>query len=248
MIKIENLSHKYNNGKEEAIKNINLHVAKGENIVIIGSSGCGKSTLLKAINRLIEPNSGKVFIGDKEILNCPIKKAITIRGDIGMIFQNFNLVEKDSVLKNVLNGRLKYNHPLKSIFGAFSNKDYEVVLRNIDLVGLSEFKNERVSELSGGQKQRVAIARALSQRPKVILADEPVSSLDPRLMKEIMDLLHSLCVKEDITLITSLHFIELAKKYATRIIGMKEGRIIFDGKPEELDENKTIEIYGMTGF
>ena len=248
MIKIEGLSHKYRNRKEEAIKDINLHIKKGENVVIIGSSGCGKSTLLRSINRLIEPVSGEIFIDKEEILNCPIKKAINIRGGIGMIFQNFNLVEKESILKNVLNGRLRHNHPLKTLFGKFSEEDYKITLENIRKVGLSEYTEERICDLSGGQKQRVAIARALSQKPEIILADEPVSNLDPNLMKEVMDLLHTICIKENITLITSLHFLELAKKYATRIIGMKEGRIVFDGKPEELDENKIIEIYGTTGF
>ena len=248
MIKIEKLYHKYKNRKEDSIKNINLHIQKGENVMIIGSSGSGKTTLLMSINRLIEPVSGKIFIDNKDILNCSIKKATKIRGGIGMIFQNFNLIGRESVLTNILNGRLRYNHSLKSLFGLFSKEDYKVAEENMRIVGLSDYSKEIINNLSGGQKQRVAIARALSQNPEIILADEPVSNLDPVLMKEIMDLLQSICVKKNITLITSLHFIEITKKYATRIIGMKEGKIIFDGKPEELDENKIIEIYGTTGF
>lgn len=246
MIRIENLSHTYNNRVEEALKNINLEVNKGESVVIIGSSGSGKSTLLKSLNRLIEPNSGKVFIGNEEILNCPINKAIRIRGRVGMVFQNFNLLERETVLKNVLNGRLRFNTNFRTILGKFSKEDQAIARENIRLVGLSGLEHERVNNLSGGQKQRVAIARTLSQKPDVILADEPVSSLDPKLMKEIMDLLKNICTEKEITLVASLHFLDFAKKYGSRIIGMKEGEIVFDGTPENLTEKDIVDIYGKT--
>jgi len=246
MIKIENLSHTYKNRNEEAIKNINLHIKKGESVVIIGSSGSGKSTLLKCINKLIEPNSGKISIEGEDILHCPIKKAEKIRGKIGMIFQNFNLIERETVFNNVLNGRLSFNSSLKTIFGKFSKEDCDAVEDSIKRVGLSEYKNERVANLSGGQKQRVAIARALSQKPDIMLADEPVSNLDPKLMKEVMDLLNNICIEKGITLISSLHFLDFAKRYGSRIVGMRNGEIVFDGKPEELTEKDIVDIYGKT--
>jgi len=246
MIKIENLSHTYRNRKEEAINNISLHIKKGENVVIIGSSGSGKSTLLKCINRLIDPSSGSVLINDEAITGSKPRKAEKIRGKIGMIFQHFNLVERQTVLSNVLNGRLRYNGNFKTIFGRFSKEDHSIVEGNLRRVGLYQYRNERVSNLSGGQKQRVAIARALSQNPDIILADEPVSSLDPKLMKEVMDLLKNICDEEGITLVSSLHFLDFAKRYGSRIIGMREGKIVFDGKSEDLTEKDVVEIYGKT--
>lgn len=246
MIKIESLTHTYKNRNEEAVKNINLHIKRGENLVIIGSSGSGKSTLLKCINRLVEPISGKVFIEGEDIIHCPTKRTEKIRGKIGMIFQNFNIIERETVLQNVLNGRLRYNSSLKTIIGRFSKEDYAIVEESIKRVGLEEYKNERVANLSGGQKQRVAIARALSQKPDIMLADEPVSNLDPKLMKEIMDLLKNICIEKGITLISSLHFLDFAKRYGSRIIGMRNGEIVFDGKPEDLTEKDIVDIYGKT--
>jgi len=246
MIKIENLSHTYKNRSEEAVNNVNLHIKKGESVVIIGSSGSGKSTLLKCINRLLEPTSGKILINGEDIINSKKKKAEKIRGSIGMIFQNFNLIERETVLSNALNGRLRFNRTLKSVFGRFSKEDYAITENNLKIVGLYDDRNERVANLSGGQKQRVAIARALSQKPDIILADEPVSNLDPKLMKEIMDLLKSICEEKGITLVTSLHFLDFAKRYGSRIIGMREGKVVFDGKPEELTEKDIVDIYGKT--
>ncbi|MBN1157014.1 phosphonate ABC transporter ATP-binding protein [Candidatus Woesearchaeota archaeon] len=246
MIKIKNLSHMYKNRSEEALRNISLHVKKGESVVIIGSSGSGKSTLLKCINRLIEPRTGKIFIEGEDIVNCHEKKAEKIRGKVSMIFQNFNLIERNTVIDNVLNGRLKYMSTVRTILGRFSREDYRVARENLKRVGLEENAEDRVSSLSGGQKQRVAIARALSQRPDIILADEPVSNLDPKLMKEVMDLLKKICDEKGITLVTSLHFLDFAKRYGSRIIGMKNGTIVFDGKPVDLTEKDIVDIYGKT--
>lgn len=246
MIRIENLNHNYNDREEQAINDISLHIKKGESLVIIGSSGSGKSTLLKCINRLIEPNSGKIHIDNDDILNCSSKDVVKLRGKVGMIFQNFNLLERETVLKNVLNGRLRYNTTFMTIIGKFSKEDYSIAKNNLRKVGLEGYENERISNLSGGQKQRVAIAKALSQEPEVILADEPVSSLDPKLMKEIMDLLKGICVEKGITLIISLHFLEFAKRYGSRIIGMKNGQIVFDGTADELTEKDIVDIYGKT--
>ena len=181
-----------------------------------------------------------------DVENKDMKEAEKIRGKIGMIFQNFNLLERETVLKNVLNGRLRYNSTLNTLLGRFSKQDYDLANNNLKLVGLEGYEDERANNLSGGQKQRVAIARTLSQKPDIILADEPVSSLDPKLMKEIMDLLKSICVEKGITLVTSLHFLEFAKRYGTRIIGMRNGGIVFDGKPEDLTEKDIVDIYGKT--
>ena len=246
MIKIQNLTHTYKNRKEKAIDDLNLHINPGERVVIIGSSGSGKSTLLKCINKLIDPNVGDILIKEENILRCPIKKVEKLRGKIGMVFQNFNLIERETVLKNVLNGRLKYNSSLRTLLGRFSEEDYAVVRENLQTVGLEGYEKERVNNLSGGQKQRVAIARALSQKPEIMLADEPVSNLDPKLMKDIMDLLKNICVEKGITLVSSLHFLDFAKRYGSRIIGMRDGGIVFDGKPEDLTEKDIVDIYGKT--
>ena len=246
MIKIKKISHKYDTRNEKALKDINLHIKKGENVVIIGSSGSGKSTLLKCINRLLEPSSGSILIEDQDIINCGKKTAMKLRANIGMIFQNFDIIERETVLNNVLNGRLSFNDSLKTIFGKFSKEDYKIAKENLKRVGLFDRMHERVANLSGGQKQRVAIARALSQQPSIMLADEPVSNLDPKLMKEVMDLLTNICVEKGITLVTSLHFLEFAKRYASRIIGMRNGEIVFDNTPENLTEKDIVDIYGKT--
>ncbi len=246
MIEIKNLSHTYRDRDEEAVNNVSLKIKKGEKVVIIGSSGSGKSTLLKSINRLIEPSEGKILIAGEDILSSSKSKSEEIRGNIGIIFQNFNLIERDTVQKNVINGRLRFNSTLNTIMGRFSQEDYSVMKEALSRVGLGELEHEKVANLSGGQKQRVAIARALCQNPTIMLADEPVSNLDPKLMKEIMDLLTKICSEKCITLITSLHFLEFAKRYGSRIIGMKEGGIVFDGKPDELTEKDIVDIYGKT--
>lgn len=246
MIRIEQLNHIYKSRNEQAVKNINLHIKKGESLVIVGPSGSGKSTLLKSINRLIEPTSGSIFINNEDILKVPSKRVIQLRGQIGMIFQHFNLIERETVLKNVINGRLRYNSAFSTIFGKFSAEDYFIAKVSIKRVGLEKFENERVANLSGGQKQRVAIARVLSQNPAIILADEPVSSLDPRLMKEIMDLLICICKEKEITLVSTLHFLDFAKNYGSRIIGMQEGEIVFRGTPNDLTEKAIVDIYGET--
>ena len=244
MIEIKNLSHRYRTREENAIQDINLKVGKGEILIILGSSGTGKSTLLKCINRLIEPNSGRICIDGRDILSAHVSEAEKLRRSMGMIFQQFNLIERNTVFENVLTGRLGHTPTLKSVLGIFPAEDKYIAMDCLRRVALQDYAHVRVSELSGGQKQRVGIARALAQKPRIILADEPVSALDPKLMKEIMDLLQNICIEDGITLIVSLHFLELARKYATRIVGMKAGRIIFDGKPDDLNEKDIIDIYG----
>jgi len=240
MIKIENLNHFYKKENGEAIKNINLEIEKGERIALLGPSGSGKSTLINCINRLIEPTSGEIYISGENILKANKKDLKRIRKKIAVIFQEFNLVERETVLKNVLNGRLGYANAVKSCFNKFGKRDHQIVEANLKSVGLLGKMNERVNNLSGGQKQRVAIARALSQEPNIILADEPVSSLDPKLRREILDLLSEICKERQITLITSLHFVDLVKKYSSRVIGISEGSIIFDNNITEWENNEIL--------
>jgi len=244
MIDVKNLTHRYKTREEKAVRDVSLKVKKGEILIILGSSGAGKSTLLKCMNRIIEPDAGEIHIGGRDILSASVSDAEKIRRNMGMIFQQFNLIERNTVLDNVLTGRLGYTSTLNSALGRFSREDKNIALDCIERVTLQDYAGERVNNLSGGQKQRVGIARALTQKPGIILADEPVSALDPKLMKEIMDLLQDICTQDGITLIVSLHFLELAKKYATRVVGMKDGRIVFDGKPDELNEKNIIDIYG----
>jgi len=260
MIRIEGLSHYYpvrakhrttqingdGSNRELALKNIHLDVAKGERLVILGASGSGKSTLLRCTNLSIKPTQGKVFIDDEDITSLSTKDVERIRRRIGFISQHFNLVEGATALKNVLLGRLGYVHTLKSIMGRFNEEDDAIAVDCIRRVGLEKYAQKRVSDLSGGQKQRVAVARALAQRAQIILADEPVSSLDPKLMKEIMDLIKEICVEENITLLASLHFLELARSYATRMVGLRDGEIVFENTPDELTDKDIIDIYGET--
>lgn len=260
MIKLEGLSHNYKirarsagigtDGHriktEPALKGIHLDVAGGDRVVILGSSGSGKSTLLRCTNLSIRPTEGKVFIDGTEITCLPTREVEQVRRQIGVISQNFNLVEGASALKNVLLGRLGYVGTVKSLLGRFSDEDGAIATDCLRRVGLENYAEKRVSDLSGGQKQRVAVARAMAQRARILLADEPVSSLDPKLMKEIMDLIREICMEERITLMASLHFLEMAITYATRLVGLREGQIVFDNTPDELTDKDIVDIYGET--
>ena len=244
MITIRNLTHRYKNRSETALQNINLHIERGEVVVLLGLSGAGKSTLIKCIDRLIEPTCGSILINGKDILTANTKKTEELRRSIGLIFQEFNLIERTTVLDNVLNGRLGYIGVVRTFFNKFRTQDYEIAENNLRQVGLFDLRYERASNLSGGQRQRVAIARVLSQEPQIILADEPVSSLDPKLMKEIMDLLQRLCREKGIALVTSLHFLEFVKKYASRVVGLRDGIVVFDGSIQDITEKDLVCIYG----
>ena len=260
MIKLSGVSHWYpiragtartggNNSEkntELALKDINLEVDKGERLVLLGSSGSGKSTLLRCTNLSLRPTEGHVYIDGRDITCLPPADVKQVRRQMGVISQSFNLVEGASVLKNALLGRLGYIATLPSILGRFSEEDVAVATDALERVGLESYVQKRVSDLSGGQKQRVAIARAIAQRSTILLADEPVSSLDPKLMKEIMDLITEICAENDITLIASLHFLELAKSYATRMVGLSDGQIVVDTTPDELTDKDIIDIYGET--
>jgi phosphonate transport system ATP-binding protein len=243
MIEVRNLIHRYKNNNEDVLKKISFNIGKGQIAILLGSNGSGKTTLLRCINKLIVPVSGSIFIDGIDILKANAQKTRWVRRRIGFIFQELNLIERMTVLDNVMNGRLGYIGLLRTCFNRFREDDYRAALNSLQKMGLSDLKYKRVSNLSGGQKQRVAIARALSQEPEIILADEPVSSLDPKLREEIMALLYRVCIEKEITLIMSLHFVGLSRRYASRIIGINNGRIVVDDKAQKVSEKILRSIY-----
>ena len=243
MLKIINLNKFYDNGVH-ALKNINLNINAGEFVILLGLSGSGKSTLLRCINRLVEPTGGEIFFENQNVTVANNKHLRKIRRQIGMIFQHFNLIPNLSVLTNTLTGKLGYLSFFKSFNLSTNKKNREIAIKNIQRVGLGDFVNQKVKNLSGGQQQRVSIARALMQNPKLILADEPVASLDPATADSVMKYLGELNSKDNITVICSLHFLSLARKYGTRVIALKNGEVVFDGTPNDIDEKKFKEIYG----
>jgi phosphonate transport system ATP-binding protein len=243
VIELQNVSKLYPNGTK-GLDNINLHFAKGEFIVIVGLSGAGKSTLLRSINRLHDISEGDILIEGQSITSAKGKQLRLIRRNIGMIFQSFNLVKRSSVLRNVLAGRVGYHSTLRTITGRFPEKDMNIAFEALDRVNIVEKAYSRADELSGGQQQRVAIARVLAQEAKIILADEPVASLDPLTTKQVMDDLKKINIDLGITTIVNLHYVDLARQYATRIIGLRAGQVVFDGPVEEATDERFAEIYG----
>jgi phosphonate transport system ATP-binding protein len=243
MLIIENLTKIYDNGFK-ALDNISFTVPDGQFVALIGLSGSGKSTLLRCINRLIEPTEGKIIWNNLDVTAISDEEIRYLRRRIGMIFQQFNLVRRSSVLNNVLAGRLGYTNPLYSLLNYFPNEDKAKALANLQRVGIASQAYKRASELSGGQQQRVAIARALMQDPELMLADEPVASLDPATSHSVMKYLESLNKEDGLTVLCSLHFLSLARSYADRVIALKDGKIEFDGSPAEIDNERFKEIYG----
>ena len=242
MLEIENLTKTYKNNNE-AISKVNLSIKKGEFVCVLGLSGSGKSTLLRCINNLQRPSEGKVIFLNKNMTSLKGKELRFLRSQIGMIFQEFNLIERKSVLTNTLFGSLYRTPFLPSLFDLFPYKEKKMALEILEKLGLSEKIDERVDRLSGGQKQRVAIARALMQRPSLILADEPVSSLDPKTAKGIMEYL-KMINKTGVTILCSLHNTLLAKDYSSRIIGLQKGRITFDSPTNEINNEQLVKVYG----
>jgi phosphonate transport system ATP-binding protein len=243
VLKIEGLSKVYDDGCR-ALDNINLEIAEGEFVVLIGLSGSGKSTLLRCINRLIDPTEGRVLLDGRDTARARGRELRAIRRETGMIFQQFNLVKRSTVLRNVLAGRLGYETGFRSLIGLWPRATVRNAYAALERVGIREKARNRATALSGGQQQRVAIARALMQEPKVILADEPVASLDPATSDSVMRYLGELNRRDGLTVVCSLHFLSLARKYGTRIIALRGGRVQFDGKPEEIDDERFREIYG----
>ncbi|HFJ9426998.1 phosphonate ABC transporter ATP-binding protein [Bacillus cereus] len=243
MIEFRNVSKVYPNGTK-GLNNINLKIQKGEFVVMVGLSGAGKSTLLKSVNRLHEITEGEIMIECESITAAKGKDLRRMRRDIGMIFQSFNLVKRSTVLKNVLAGRVGYHSTLRTTLGLFPKEDVELAFQALKRVNILEKAYARADELSGGQQQRVSIARALAQEAKIILADEPVASLDPLTTKQVLDDLKKINEDFGITTIVNLHSIALARQYATRIIGLHAGEIVFDGLAEAATDEKFAEIYG----
>lgn len=241
-LEIENLTKIYP-PDIRALQNISLEVEKGEFLIVIGLSGSGKSTLLRCINRLIEPTEGSVWFHGEEITAVSGKELRRLRKQIGMVFQHFNLIERASVLTNVLTGRLGDVGFWRSTTGRFPQGMKKEALEKLRTVGIPEQAFKRADELSGGQRQRVGIARALMQSPRLLLADEPVSSLDPATSGSIMDYLAEIN-ENGTTVIASLHFLDLVRKYGTRAVGLKEGKIVYDGPPKGIDDVKFKEVFG----
>jgi phosphonate transport system ATP-binding protein len=242
LLVIEHLIKDYP-GNVRGVDDLSLTIRDGEFVVLIGLSGSGKSTLLRCINRLIEPTSGRVLLDNIDITAAKASELRKIRRNIGMIFQQFNLVRRSSVLTNVLTGRLGYQSPWQSTLRHFGDDDYRRALINLDRVGLRDRAHQRSDRLSGGQQQRVGIARALMQEPKIMLADEPVASLDPATSHSVLKYLQQIN-RDGMTVICSLHFLSLARAYGTRVVALKGGRLMFDGLPSEIDERRFKEIYG----
>ncbi|MEW6093143.1 MAG: phosphonate ABC transporter ATP-binding protein [Chloroflexota bacterium] len=243
MLHIKNLTKVYE-GSVQALTDVSFEVPKGQFLAVIGLSGSGKSTLLRCINRLIEPTSGQVIWNGIDVTAASPEELRRIRRKIGMVFQNFNLVHRSKVMTNVLAGRLGYNSPAWSLINRFSREDKEKAMKQLTRVGIEDKGGYRADELSGGQQQRVGIARAMIQDPDMILADEPVASLDPVLAHSIMRYLEQINKEDGVTVLCSLHFLDIVHKYANRVVALNEGRVVFEGLPREIDDKKFKEIYG----
>ncbi|RED31438.1 phosphonate ABC transporter ATP-binding protein [Paenibacillus sp. VMFN-D1] len=243
MIEFDHVSKVYPNGTV-GLRDINLTIKEGELVVIVGLSGAGKSTFLRSINRLNEISSGEIRVGGQSVTRAAGRQLRLIRRDIGMVFQNFNLIKRQNVLSNVLSGRVGYHSTLRTMLGWFPKPDVAIALEALNRVNIREKAYVRADQLSGGQQQRVSIARALAQEAQVILADEPVASLDPLTTRQVMDDLKRINREMNITTVINLHFIDLAREYATRIIGLRAGEVVFDGTPEEATDEALAEIYG----
>jgi phosphonate transport system ATP-binding protein len=243
VLEIRNLNKIYADGTH-ALKDFSCTVTDGEFLVVIGLSGSGKSTLLRCINRLVEPSSGQIIYNGQDITAARPAELRRIRRQIGMVFQQFNLVKRSSVTRNVLSGRLGYAGTLKSLLGLWSAEDRALARRNLELVGIEAKALNRADTISGGQQQRVAIARALMQNPTLMLADEPVASLDPALSDSVMQYFEKLNRERGMTVLCSLHVLGLARRYGTRIIALKDGQMVYNGDPQGIDETRFREIYG----
>jgi len=246
MLKVEHLTMVYPDGTV-ALRDVSFEVKDGEFLGVIGLSGSGKSTLLRCINRLLEPSEGRILWKGRDITHIEDSELRLVRREIGMVFQQFNLVKRSSVNTNVLSGRLGYTPPSWSLINRFSRKDHDRAAQALQRVGIPDKAHNRADELSGGQQQRVGIARALMQEPKMILADEPVASLDPVLAHSILGYLEKLNKEDGITVMCSLHFLDLVQRYCERVIGLREGRVVFEGSKkdiQQLSDERFKQIYG----
>ena len=243
MLRIDRLTKTYRTG-DRALSEVSFTVPGRQVVGLIGPSGAGKSTLIRCVNRLVEPTSGKVFLNDVDVTgmsNAALRRA---RRRMGMIFQEYALVERLSVMENVLSGRLGYVPFWRSFLRRFPQRDIDRAFALLDRVGLSAHYDKRADALSGGQRQRVGIARALAQEPELLLIDEPTASLDPKTSRQIMRLIREICAESGLPAIINIHDVPLAQAFTDRIIGLRAGRVVFDGAPNQLDETALTEIYG----
>jgi phosphonate transport system ATP-binding protein len=244
MLQVEHLTKVYDDGTI-ALRDVSFEVPEGQFLAIIGLSGSGKSTLLRCINRLIDPTEGRILWKGEDITAASEEEMRRIRRRIGMVFQNFNLVHRSRVITNVLAGRLGYTSPALALANRFSKSDRERALAQLARFGLEGKDQNRTEDLSGGQQQRVGIARAMMQDPEMILADEPVASLDPVLAHSIMQYLEDINRSDGVTVLCSLHFLDLVHRYGQRVIALNEGRLVFEGLPSEIDDAMFKDIYGQ---
>jgi phosphonate transport system ATP-binding protein len=243
MLRLENLEKQYQTG-DLALKSINIEIPRGQVMALIGPSGAGKSTLIRCVNRLVEPTSGKVYLGDLELTHLGSSQLRRARRRMGMIFQEYALVERLSVMENVLSGRLGYVGFWRSFLRKFPQSDIDEAFNLLERVGLDHMANKRADELSGGQRQRVGICRALIQNPDLLLVDEPTASLDPKTSRQIMRLICELCDERQLAAIINIHDVLLAQMFARRVVGLQLGKIVYDGPPEDLTSEVLTDIYG----
>ena len=242
MLSVTDLEKTYPSG-ERALGGVSLEVTGNETVAVIGPSGAGKSTFIRCINRLTEPSGGSIKLDGIEVTELSGDRLREVRRDMGMIFQEFNLVERLTVMENVLSGRLGYVSTWNAFRRSFSGDDVERAYEVLERVGLGGHENDRADELSGGQRQRVGIARAVVQRPKILLVDEPTSSLDPETSRAVMDLLTEIAAEDDIPVLINIHEVALAQDYSDRIVGLREGEKVFEGAPTDLAEGARDRIY-----
>jgi phosphonate transport system ATP-binding protein len=245
VLSVKNLKIRYSAKGPEILKGIDFEVQSDDFLAMIGPSGAGKSTLIRCINRLVEPTDGTITFLDQDVRSLNPRDLRKMRRNVGMIFQEFNLINRMSVMDNVLSGRLGYTGNLRSLFRHFPKEDIDQALHFLDRVGLSDHVNKRADELSGGQRQRVGIARALMQQPKLLLLDEPTSALDPKISREVMGLLREIAKELGVPALCNIHDVQLAKEFCNRIIGLQDGFKRFDGATETLRDANLEEIYEM---
>ena len=243
MLEIKQLVKKYKTG-DVAINGVDLKVEKGQVMALIGPSGAGKSTLIRCVNRLETPTSGEIWLNGENIVKLRSGKLRKARRNMGMIFQEYALVERLTVMENILSGRLGYVGFWRSYLRKFPQADIQAAFKLLEKVSLEKMFNKRADELSGGQRQRVGIARALIQNPDILLVDEPTASLDPKTSRQIMRLITELCVEQQLAAIINIHDVALAQMFAERIVGLRDGRIVYDGSPDDLKPDVLTEIYG----